>query len=90
MLEMLNKSFPAIENARLRMITIAFHGCFVAFFLIAFKPFELYRTAGFANTNSLAYILGFALTVTAALLFSELLIWKILKIQVDKLSLIHI
>lgn len=84
MLEMLNKPFPAIENARLRLITIAFHGCFVAFFLIAFKPFEFYRTAGLANTNSLTYVLGFALTVSAALLFSELLIWKILKIQVDK------
>ncbi|MEM9824295.1 MAG: LytTR family DNA-binding domain-containing protein [Bacteroidota bacterium] len=83
MFEMLNKPFPAIENSRLRLITIAFHGFFVAFFLIAFKPFELYRTAGIANTNSLSYIIGFALTVTLALLFSELLIWKILKIQVD-------
>lgn len=83
MLDALNKPFPAIENARLRLITIVFHGCFVAFFLIAFKPFELYRTAGISNTNSLSYILGFALTVTLALLFSELLIWKIINIQVE-------
>ena len=83
MLNALNKPFPAIENARLRLITILFHGCFVAFFLIAFKPFELYRTAGIANTNSIGYILGFAFTVMLGLLFSELLIWKIIKIQVD-------
>ncbi|MEM8909420.1 MAG: LytTR family DNA-binding domain-containing protein [Bacteroidota bacterium] len=81
---MLNRPFPAIENAQLRLITIAFHGCFVAFFLLAFKPFELYRTAGIANTNSVVYVLGFALTVSLALLFSEFLIWKVIKIQVEK------
>lgn len=80
MFKILNRPFPAIENARLRWIIIGFHGAFVAFFLMAFKPFEFYRTTGFSNAQNFGYILGFALTVTTVLLLSELLIWKIIKI----------
>ena len=79
LLELFRRPFPVMEDWEMRWLVIAFHGVFVATFLILFRPFQNIFTS--ANPFIIA---GYGLIVSAVLAINHFLISKVLPVEIKK------
>ena len=77
--DLFQRSFPVMEDWQMRWVVIAFHGLFVAIFLVVFQPFQDVFFAGRPLIN-----VGFGIVVSLVLAFNHFLISKVLPIDLKK------
>ncbi len=77
--DLFQRPFPVMEDWQMRWVVIAFHGIFVAIFLLVFQPFQdvFFANSPFINA-------GFGIVVSLVLAFNHFLISKILPIDLKK------
>lgn len=77
--DLFQRPFPVMEDWQMRWVVIAFHGIFVAIFLLVFQPFQdvFFSNSPFINA-------GFGIVVSLVLAFNHFLISKILPIDLKK------